>query len=91
MARTDDSTDEITVPDEYENILIAYCVAKGFRERLGFFMQDPTAHSSIIGQMTEMVHHAEQNYDRLVDSGSKKLVDSRTTPQMQVDKHDRVY
>ena len=87
----DDNTDEITIPDEYENIITAYVVAKGYRERLGAFMQDPTAHSSVIQQMTDMVHHAEDNYDRLVDLAVKKLVDSRITPQMHVDKHDRVY
>jgi hypothetical protein len=90
-AMADDSTKVISVPDEYENILIAYVVAKGYRERLGHYMQDPTAHTSIILQMTEMVNKAELNYQQLVLRAQEKLAGSRTSPSMQVDKFDRVY
>ena len=88
---TDVGTCYITVPDEYENILLANVVCKGYRERLGSYMQDPTAHTSIIAQMTDMVQHAEENYKDLVKRAQEKLADSKRSPHMQSDKFDRVY
>ena len=87
----DDADKLITVPDEYENILIAYVVAKAYRERLGAYMQDPTAHTSIILQMTEMVRKADDNYKALVLRAQENLAESRTSPHMSSDKFDRVY
>jgi hypothetical protein len=87
----DDATDEITVPDEYENILIAYVVVKAYRERLSAYMQDPTAHTSMVYQMTEMVRKAEDNYKDLVQRTMQRLADSRITPNISADKFDRVY
>jgi hypothetical protein len=87
----DDDTVEISIPDEYEDILVAYVVAKGYRERLGVFMQDPTAHSSIILQMTDMVVKSELNYQGLVLRAQVKLADSRITHRLASDKYDRVY
>ena len=90
-AMLDDSTVTITIPDEYENILVAYVLAKGFRERLSAYMITPTAHSSLIMQMTDMVRKAEDNYHLLVQRAQQKLADSRITPNVAVDKFDRVY
>ncbi|HSB65036.1 MAG TPA: hypothetical protein VLD65_00565 [Anaerolineales bacterium] len=87
----DDPASLITVPDEYVHILVAYVVAKGYRERLGVYMQDPTAHMTIITQMTNMVLQAEKRYSELISSAMAKLIDSRTSPHMEVDKFDRVY
>lgn len=87
----DDSVDVISVPDEYENILIAYCVAKGFRERLAKAMQDPTTHTSVILQMTEMTRRAEDNYHLLVKTAREQLANSRVSPRIAADKFDRVY
>lgn len=87
----DDNAKLISVPDEYEGILVAFVVAKAYRERLGAFMQDPTAHTSIILQMTEMVNKAENNYQQMVLRAQEKLADSRTSPHMESDKYDRVY
>jgi len=87
----DDVNKLITIPDEYENILVAYVVAKAYRERLGAFMQDPTAHTSIILQMTDMVNKAEINYNQLVLRAQEKLAESRSSPHMASDKFDRVY
>jgi hypothetical protein len=87
----DDSTATWTVPDEYESIIIAYVIAKAYRERLGAMMVDPTAHTSIILQMTEMVKKAEDNYKDLVQRAQKKLAESRLSPSFTVDKYDRVY
>ena len=90
-ALDDDSSDTITVPDEYEHILIAYVLVKCYRERLSYAMQDPTAHTSVIQQMTEMVEHMEHSYSELVAAAVAKITDSRFSPQHQVDKYDRVY
>ena len=87
----DDVNKLITIPDEYENILIAYVVAKAYRERLGAYMQDPTAHTSIIQQMTDMVNKADLNYQQLVLRAQEKLAESRTSPHFASDKYDRVY
>jgi hypothetical protein len=81
----------ITVPDEYENILVAYVVAKGYRERLGNYMQDPTAHMTIITQMTTMVLRAEDNYNQLVSQAVSRYTESRILPHRQLDKFDRTY
>ena len=87
----DDNAKLISVPDEYEGILVAFVVAKAYRERLGSYMQDPTAHTSIILQMTDMVNKAEINYQQMVLRAQEKLAESRTSPHMASDKFDRVY
>jgi hypothetical protein len=87
----DDVNKLITVPDEYENILIAYVVAKAYRERLGVYMQDPTAHTSIILQMTDMVRKADDNYQQMVLRAQEKIAQSKTSPHLTSDKYDRVY
>jgi len=87
----DDNAKLISVPDEYEGILIAFVVAKAYRERLGAYMQDSTAHTSIILQMTDMVRKSEDNYNQLVIRAQEKLAESRTSPHMASDKYDRVY
>jgi hypothetical protein len=87
----DDSTAVVTVPDEYEPILIAYFITRAWRERLGNTMRDPTAHTSTISQITEMVHKADDNYLQMVQQAQAKLADSKITPHREVDKFDRVY
>jgi hypothetical protein len=87
----DDSTDVITIPDQYENIIIAYFIMRAWRERLGVVMQDPTAHSSIITQLTEMVHKAEENYKELVDAAQRYISESKVSSGNTVDKFDQVY
>ena len=88
---TDDSVDTWSVPDQYENIIVAYVLAKGYRERLSKYMQDPTAHTSLIMQMTDMVDKAEENYRELALAAHQRLADSKITPNVSVDKFDRVY
>ena len=88
---TDSGTSYITVPSEYKNILVAYVLAKGWRERLGFYSLDPTAHMSIIEQMTDMVNKADDHYQQLVKVAQEKLTQSRRSPHMSSDKFDRVY
>jgi hypothetical protein len=87
----DDTIATWSVPDQYESIIIAYVVAKAFRERLSFYMVNPTAHTSIIQQMTEMTRRAEENYKELCFQALRRLADSRITPNVASDKFDRVY
>jgi hypothetical protein len=87
----DDSVATWTVPDEYENIVVAYVVAKAYRERLSTYMVTPTAHTSIILQLTDMVKKAEDNYRDLAQRALVRLADSRITPNVAADKFDRVY
>ncbi len=88
---TDSTESLLSVPDEYEHILIAYVAVKGYRERLGAYMQDPTAHTSIINQMYEMVQHAEERYQKLVDEAVARYTDARVSPHFKFDKFDRAY
>ena len=87
----DDSTTEISVPEEYEDILIGYVLCRGYRERLGFYMQDPTAHMTIITQMTNMVFRAEENYRMVVAAAQARLAQGKVGTHLSLDKFDRVY
>lgn len=81
----------ITVPDEYYSILIHQVMCRAYRERLSFYMQDPTVHTSIVMQLTEMVNKAEERYDSLVTAAQQKSSNSKQLPSQSVDKFDRVY
>ncbi|OGN93818.1 MAG: hypothetical protein A2Z71_11725 [Chloroflexi bacterium RBG_13_50_21] len=87
----DDSTATWTVPDVYENIVISYVIAKAYRERLSAYMITPTAHTSTILQLTDMVKKAEDHYLGLSQRALQRLTDSRITPNVAADKFDRVY
>lgn len=87
----DDSLEEITIPDEYIEILIDYVLCRGYRERLGFYMQDPTAHMTVINQMTQLVYRAEENYRMVVEAAQKRLAFSKIGTHLAADKYDRVY
>jgi hypothetical protein len=90
-AMADDSSTTITVPDEYTHILVMYVIAKAYRERLSLYMQDPTAYSQLITQMTEMVEHAENKYKEMVTTAQQRLAQSKIPPKYALDKNDRVY
>ena len=90
-ALADNSTDVITVPDQYEHIIIAYFITRAWRERLGVTMRDPTAHTSLVMQLTEMVRKSEENYKNLVAAAMQFISESKITPHNEVDKFDRVY
>ena len=83
--------DLITVPDEFEHILIAYVVMKAYRERLSDKMQDPTAYSQVVAQMVEAVTRAEDHYFKLAEIAQARLAASRPSPKRKVDAFDRVY
>lgn len=91
VAMADDDTVLITVPDEYENILIAQVICRAYRERLSYFMQNPTAQTNVIMQYTDMVQKAEESYYAMLASAQLKLADSKIIGDKEVDKYDRVY
>jgi hypothetical protein len=87
----DDNFSTITVPDEFYSILIAKLIVKAYRERLSYTMQDPTAHSTIIQQLTEMVRKAEQSYASQVADAQQRISNSKISPRLAADQFDRVY
>jgi hypothetical protein len=91
VAMADDAGHLITVPDEYENVLIAQVICRAYRERLGYFMQNPTAQTNVIMRVTDMVQKAEDSYNALLAAAQKRLADSRVTGDKFADKFDRVY
>jgi hypothetical protein len=88
----EDASDHfLTVPDEYVHLLVMSVMTRAYRERLSFMMQNPTAHSSEILQMTTMVQNIEQEYRDQVAAAQAKLANSVITPKLASDKYDRVY
>ncbi len=87
----DDPNHFISIPDEYEGIFIAQIMCRAYRERLSFAMQDPTAHSNVVYQLTQMVDKMEKSYREQVLAAQNKLVSSVISPPQRVDKYDRVY
>jgi hypothetical protein len=90
-ALEDASDHHLTTPDEYENLLILAVMCRAYRERLSYAMQNPTAHSSVIQQMTEMVNKMEQEYKDQVAAAQAKLANSIISPRLGSDRFDRVY
>jgi hypothetical protein len=88
---TDDGAHFISIPDEYETIVITSVMCRAYRERLGKYMQNPTAQSSIIMQMTAMVEHLEAYYKQQLADALASLAESRVSPRLASDKYDRVY
>ena len=89
----DNSTDEITVPDQYEDILITYVVAKAYRELMSIYVVDPTAHEALITEMVDLISQAEDKYAKMIEGllSSVSIGNSAITPNRSVDKYDRVY
>jgi hypothetical protein len=89
----DNDTDEITVRDEYEEILILYIITRCYRELMTTYAIDPSMHENVITELTEMINQAEGRYMGMI----KNLLTSTTagssaiTPNRAVDKFDRVY
>ena len=86
---TDSDEDELTIPDEYNSILITSVMCRAYRNRLSLYMQDPTAHMSVITQMTEMVQHIEELFRSLVADAQRELTNSIVSPRMVADKFDQ--
>jgi hypothetical protein len=89
----DDATDEITVPDEYEEILIMYVISKCYRELLTTYAIDPSMHENVITELTEMINQAEVRYMGMIKNllNSTTAGNSAITPNRIVDMYDRVY
>jgi hypothetical protein len=87
----DDALHFITVADEFYTILISQVICRAYRERLSYFMQDPTVHTSIVYQLTEMVRKAEEHYASQVAEAQERLAKSRLSPHQPSDKYDRIY
>ena len=83
--------DQVSVPDQYHNILILYVVWKAYIERLSLQLQLPTAHTSLIQQYTIAVQTAQQAYQDAVKVAVDEVTDSRQTPPMAIDGYDRIY
>jgi hypothetical protein len=88
---TDSAEDFLTVPDEYETILITSVMCRAYRERLSNAMQDPTAHMTVITQLTEMVQHIEELFQSQVVTAQARMANSIVSPRLSSDKYDRVY
>jgi len=88
---TDSPTSYLTVPDQYEPLLITAVMCRAYRERLGMLMQDPTAFSSLVDQLTNAVGQLEQRYDQMLATVQVKITDSTVSPRMKSDKFDRLY
>ena len=87
----DEDTSIVTIPDEYETILITQVMCRAYRERLSVVLQDPTAHTTIVDQLTKTVEQLEATYASMVAAARSQLAQSVITPHRQVDKFDRVY
>jgi hypothetical protein len=88
---TDSAECLITVPDEYEAILITNVMCRAYRERLGYTMRDPTAHTNLVYQLTEMVRKIEEQYEKMVTDAHHQLTNSIVSAHKTVDKFDIVY
>ena len=89
----DNGTDEITVPDEYEEILILYVITRCYRELMTTYAIDPSMHENVITELTEMINQAEVRYMGMIKNllSSTNAGASAITPTRTVDKYDRVY
>ncbi len=87
----DDAADTISVPDQYIHILVAYCVWKGYQERLSFYSRDPTVYSQQIAQMVQSVDQARLRYEEFIAQEYAHRAHSKITPKHDLDKFDRVY
>ncbi len=87
----DDPACMITIPDEYEGLLISQVMCRAYRERLSYAMQDPTAHTNVVYQLVQMVDKMEMSYKNQVTAVQNKLISSVISAPHHVDKYDRVY
>ena len=81
----------ITVENHHVQIIINHVILMAYQERLAIQLQDPTAHTSTIQQMSDAVSKAEKVY---LDSLHKALADLNTSERVEgwkVDKFDRIY
>ena len=67
----------ITIENQYVQVIINHVVLMAFTERLATQLQDPTAHTSTIQQLTTSVQAAEANY---LDRANKRVQECLQLP-----------
>ena len=89
----DNLRDAITVPDQYEDILITYVVAKAYRSLMTVYVADPTSHENLITEMVELIDQAETKYHKMIANLLSNTITGNSVipPNRTVDKFDRVY
>jgi hypothetical protein len=81
----------ITIENQYVQVIINHVILMAYTERLALQLQDPTAHTSTIQQMSDAVKTAESNYLDLLKRAQEELTSSQRLAGWKVDKHDRIY
>jgi hypothetical protein len=81
----------ITIENQYIQVIINHVSLMCFQERLSYQLQDPTAHTSTIQQMSEAVKAAQEVYIASLKRAEADLAIARRIPGYKVDKHDRIY
>jgi hypothetical protein len=81
----------ITIENQYVQVIINHVVLMCYQERLAFQLQDPTAHTSTIQQLSEAVKSAEINYLDHLNRAQQDISNSQRIAGWKVDKHDRIY
>jgi hypothetical protein len=81
----------ITIENQYVQVIINHVVLMCFQERLGVQLQDPTAHTSTIQQMSDAVKSAEAVYTASLRRAEEEVSTSQRITGWKVDKHDRIY
>jgi hypothetical protein len=87
----DNSTDVITVPDEFVSIIISFVICRAYRERLGWTMQNPSSTAAIITQFSTLVEKMDHHYNEQVAAAQARLAQGKVGTHLTVDKYDRVY
>jgi hypothetical protein len=81
----------ITIENQYVQVIINHVVLMCYQERLATQLQDPTAHTSTIQQMSDAVKTAEINYLDHLNRAQLDISNSQRIAGWKVDKHDRIY
>jgi hypothetical protein len=82
---------DLTIPDQYLNILTEYCILRAWTERLSNEIRDPTAHSDVISGINLTIAEHRRTYNDLVKQAVNELTTSRITLKHRVDGKDRIY
>jgi len=82
---------ETDIEDQYINLIVLYVVWLAWQERLSVHLQDPTAYTNVIAQVTQAMDLAKQNYLNAVIQAIQEQVHSRYVQGWRNDKYDRIY
>jgi hypothetical protein len=89
----DNETDLITIPDQYEDVIIMGITTLAYREFLSWVSFEPTVLETTILHLSDMCAYADAKYSKMLSDLINKTGsgDSTITPNRTVDKYDRVY